>query len=77
MFSHTLDVQNGKYSYIQETNHEECERLHIFHYFRMGHIYINGLIKSNSFSSYQVDNDGTCNGGTYNMPNLIEHGQML
>ena len=54
---------------------------YIFNYFRMGHIYINGL-KSNQTVSRptlvgQVDNDGTCNGGTYNMPNFMEHGQML
>jgi len=35
MFSHTEDIENGKYAYIQETLREACKRMHIFlEYFR-------------------------------------------
>jgi len=42
MFSHTMDVHNGKYSYIQETSREACEKIHIMGYLQMGHIHIIG-----------------------------------
>ena len=63
MFSHTMDVHNGKYSYIQETSREACEKMHIMGYLQMGHIHITEL-KSNHTDSRaatlvgQMDNDG-------------------
>jgi len=36
MFSHTMNVENGEYSYIQETSREACKHMHILGYFRMG-----------------------------------------
>lgn len=40
MFSHTMDVQNGKYSYIEEVSSDVCRRMHILGYYRSGNIYI-------------------------------------
>ena len=73
MFSHTMDVQNGKYSYIQETSREACERMYTLGYFRMGHVYITGLKSNRTVSrpvtlAGYVDNDGTCHGSTYSDP---------
>ena len=65
MFSHTMDVQNSKYLYIQETSREACECMYTFDYFRMGHVYITGL-KSNQtrpvILAEHIDNDGTRHG---------------
>jgi len=41
-----IGCADGKYLYIQKTSREACECLHIFAYFQIGHVYINGL-KSN------------------------------
>jgi len=73
MFSHTMDVENGKYAYIQETSREACKRMHILGYFRMGHVYITGL-KSNSSDSRpatlagKLGSDGSCSGSAYSDP---------
>jgi len=67
MFSHTMNVENSKCSYIQETSREACKRMHTLGYFRMGHVYITGL-KSNSSDSRptslarKLGSDGSCSG---------------
>jgi len=45
MFSHTMDVFNGKYSFIQETR-EACRRMHTYGTYELAGTYITGL-KSN------------------------------
>lgn len=46
MFSHTMDVQNGKYSYIEEINRESCKRMHSNGDYRMGnHLHNRAKIK--------------------------------
>jgi len=73
MFSHTMDVENGKYAYIQETSREACKRMHILGYFRMGNVYITGL-KSNSSDSRpatlagKLGSDGSCTGSAFSDP---------
>ncbi|KYM96617.1 hypothetical protein ALC62_12744, partial [Cyphomyrmex costatus] len=74
MFSHTLDVQNDKFSYIQETSCEACQRMHVFGYFRMGYnIYINEFKSNQSVSrsvtlAGHVNNERICDGDTYSDP---------
>jgi len=73
MFSHTMDVYNGKYSYIDEVTHEACQRMHSYGTFELSGTYITGL-KSNQTTTRpvilagHVDTDGTCYGGAYSDP---------
>lgn len=73
MWSHTMDVYNGKYSYIEEVSREACERMHTYGSFEIADIYISGL-KSNQTATRpvvlagHVDNDGSCSGGAYSDP---------
>jgi len=81
MFSHTMDVKNGKYkySYIQETSCEACKRMHILGYFRMGHVYIIRL-KSNLSDSQSatLTRKLTMDLATEaHFPILMGHGPML
>jgi len=39
MFSHIMDVKNGKYLYVQETSREACKRMYILDYFQMGRLH--------------------------------------
>lgn len=73
MFSHTMDVHNGKYSYIHEVSHAVCFRLHTYGSFELSGTLITGL-KSNQTATRpivlagHVDNDGRCSGGAYSDP---------
>jgi len=73
MFSHTMEVHNGKYSYLHEVTREACHRLHLDGTIVIGSTTIAG-IKPNSTASRPVtlaggiDNDGTCSGTTYSDP---------
>jgi len=73
MFFYIMDVENGKYSYIQETSHEACKRMHILGYFRIRQVHITGL-KSNSSDSRpatlagKLSSDGSCSGSVYSNP---------
>lgn len=73
MFSHTMDVHNGKYSYIHEVSHGACLRLHTYGSFELSGTLIAGL-RSNETATRpivlagQVDNDGRCSGGAYSDP---------
>ncbi|EZA60625.1 hypothetical protein X777_14435 [Ooceraea biroi] len=70
MFSHTMDVHNGKFSYIQEVTKDTCLRMHQFGNAQIEGVIITG-IKSNETSSRpvtfagNVDSSGTCTGGAY------------
>lgn len=73
MFSHTMDVHNGKYSYIEETNRETCKRMHNYGTYQLGHILITGLKSNHTITrpitlAGQVDNYGECFGGAYSDP---------
>ncbi|KAM0728880.1 hypothetical protein ACS0PU_004234 [Formica fusca] len=73
MFSHTMDVYNGKYSYIEEIPRDICRRMHDYGTHQMGSTYITGS-KSNQTTTRpitlagNVDNDGECIGGAYSDP---------
>lgn len=43
MFSHTMDVYNGKYAYIHEVSRETCLRMHTLGSFEISGTYITGL----------------------------------
>lgn len=73
MWSHTMDVYNGKYSYISEVTREACQRMHIFGGFEIAGITITGLESNHTTSrpvvlAGHVDNDGSCYGGAYSDP---------
>ncbi|EZA54519.1 hypothetical protein X777_05741 [Ooceraea biroi] len=70
MLSHTMDVHNGKFAYIEEVTRETCLRMHVIGTAQIAGVFITGL-KSNettsrpaTFTGY-VDATGTCNGGGY------------
>lgn len=74
MHSHTSDVSNGKYSYIESISRSVCINMHKYGSYRLaGGTLIMGL-KPNSTTtrpvtlSGQVEADGTCNGGSYSDP---------
>lgn len=73
MFSHTMDVHNGKYSYIEPITRQTCRRMHDYGSYQLGNTYITGL-KSNTTTARPVtlagtvDNDGKCSGGSYSDP---------
>lgn len=73
MFSHTMDVYNGKHSYITEVSREACQRMHTYGSFELSGTYITGL-KSNQTATRpvilagHVDVDGTCYGAAYSDP---------
>lgn len=73
MFSHSMDVYNGKHAYIEETSREACQRMHNFGTYEIGTVRITGL-KSNQTATRpvtlagKVNADGTCSGTTYSDP---------
>jgi len=73
MFSHTMDVHNGKYSYIDEVSREACQRMHTSGNFDLAGTLITGL-KSNQTATRSlvlagyVDNDGRCSEAAYSDP---------
>lgn len=73
MFSHTMDVHNGKYAYIHEISQGACQRLHTYGSFELSGTLITGL-KSNETATRpivlagHVNNDGECSGGAYSDP---------
>ncbi|KYN05855.1 hypothetical protein ALC62_03208 [Cyphomyrmex costatus] len=73
MFSHTMDVHNGQFSYITEVSRDACQRMHTYGSFEIAGTHITGL-KSNQTASRpitlagQVDHDGTCAGSAYSDP---------
>ncbi|KAL6421669.1 hypothetical protein ACFW04_014484 [Cataglyphis niger] len=73
MFSHSMDVFNGKYAYVQEVSREACRRMHTYGSFQLAETFITGL-KSNQSATRpvtlagHVDIDGSCSGGTYSDP---------
>lgn len=73
MFSHTMDVVNGKYSYIQETSRRGCQRMHFYGTFEVSGIHITGLEPNSTTTrpatlAGKVNNDGSCSGGAYSDP---------
>ncbi|KYN12133.1 hypothetical protein ALC57_15695 [Trachymyrmex cornetzi] len=73
MFSHTMDVHNGQFSYIAKVSREACQRMHIYGSFEIAGTHVTGL-KSNQTSSRpiilagHVDHDGACAGSVYSDP---------
>lgn len=73
MFSHTMDVFNGKFSYIQEVTLDACRRMHTLGSIQIANTIITGL-KSNQTTSRpmtfagDVDSTGACSGGAYTDP---------
>ncbi|KAL6421533.1 hypothetical protein ACFW04_014292 [Cataglyphis niger] len=64
MFSHSMDVFNGKYAYVQEVSREACRRMHTYGSFQLAETFITGL-KSNQSATRpvtlagHVDTDGS------------------
>ncbi|XP_067209354.1 uncharacterized protein [Linepithema humile] len=73
MFSHSMDVYNGKHAYIEEVSRDACQRMHMYGTYEIGNTRITGL-KSNQTATRpvtlagHVNNDGTCSGTTYSDP---------
>ncbi|KYN15178.1 hypothetical protein ALC57_12607 [Trachymyrmex cornetzi] len=73
MFSHSLDVHNGQFSYIADVTRDTCKHMHTYGTFEMAGTRIIGL-KSNQIASRpivlagHVDNDGGCSGSAYSDP---------
>ncbi|KYN17050.1 hypothetical protein ALC57_10687 [Trachymyrmex cornetzi] len=73
MFSHSLDVHNGQFSYIADVTRDACKHMHTYGTFEMAGTRIIGL-KSNQTASRpivlagHVDNDGGCSGSAYSDP---------
>lgn len=69
MWSHTMDVNNGKHAYIHEVSRDACERMHISGTYHLYNIQIAGL-KSNETTTRPVTlagavhQDGSCSGTT-------------
>lgn len=73
MFSHTMDVFNGKYSFIQEVTREACHRMHAYGTYQLTGTYITGLKSNQTITrplilAGHVDADGSCSGGAYSDP---------
>ena len=73
MFSHSMDVHNGKHAYIEEITRDACQRMHIYGTYEIGHTRIVGLkpnqttTRPMTLAGY-VNNDGSCSGTTYSDP---------
>jgi len=73
MFSHSMDVFNGKYSFIQKVTREACRRMHTYGTFQLTETYIIGL-KSNQTMirpitlAGHVNSDRSCSGSAYSDP---------
>ncbi|XP_039308450.1 uncharacterized protein LOC120358389 [Solenopsis invicta] len=70
MFSHTGDVLNGKYSYIEETSRETCMKMQWIGTYRHGNTVISDLKANQSVSrpvtlAGHIGNAGTCHGTSY------------
>lgn len=73
MFSHTMDVLNGKYAYIYEVSREACIRMHTLRSFEISGTYITGLNSNQTTSrpvtlAGSVDATGGCAGSAYSDP---------
>lgn len=73
MFSHSMDVYNGKYSYIKEVSREACRRMHFYGSFEIENAVITGLKVNHTTTrpvtlAGHVDHDGSCYGTTYSDP---------
>lgn len=73
MFSHTLDVPNGEYGYVDSISRDMC--LDMYHYgtMRIGKTEISGITPNQTVTrpiliTGALDNDGKCEGGTYSDP---------
>jgi len=73
MFSHTMDVRNGKHAYVQEVSRDACIRMHTYGTYEAGFMHITGL-KSNQTSTRPItlaghlNDNGECSGTTYSDP---------
>ena len=70
MFSHTMEVRNGKLAYIEEVSREACQRMHAYGTFQIAGTYITGIRPNDTTPrpitlAGDVDDDGGCKGGKY------------
>jgi len=73
MFSHTMDVHNGKYSYIEEVSREACRRMHVYGNFEISGTRVTGITPNQTITrpmtlAGYVDNGGACRGSAYSDP---------
>lgn len=73
MWSHTMDVNNGKHAYIEEISRDACHRMHFSGTYHLYNTQIVGL-KSNQTTTRPITlagvlhQDGSCSGTTYSDP---------
>ena len=73
MLSHTMDVPNGKFAFIESVNPEVCRRMHYYSIYQIGKIFITA-VKPNDTTPQPVTlvgelgDDGYCSGGSNSDP---------
>lgn len=70
MFSHTMDVLHGKFSYVDEVSREQCMYMHAYGVSQIANVQITGLKSNHSTSrpatfTGHLDNTGSCSGSAY------------
>ena len=73
MFSHTMDVYNGQFSYIADVSRNACRRMHTYGSFEIAGTHITGLLSNQTasrpiFLARHVDNDSVCTSSAYSNP---------
>ena len=73
MFSHTGDVTNGRFAYIQEVTREACQHMHTYGTYQIGKTYIAGIKRNDTTPrpitiAGSVATDSECAGETYSDP---------
>jgi len=73
IFFYTMDVHNGKYSYIEEVSREACRRMHVYGNFEISGTCITGITPNQTIThpitlAGHVDNGGACSGSAYSNP---------
>lgn len=73
MFSHTMDVPNGQYGYVENVSREQCLDMYRYGTTKIGQTIISGIIGNQTISrpiiiTGSIDNDGKCEGNSYSDP---------
>ncbi|XP_023288930.1 uncharacterized protein LOC111674084 [Orussus abietinus] len=73
MFSHTMDVRNGKHVYVEDVSWDTCINMHLYGRAQLGHTTVSG-IKANQTTTRpitlagSIDENGNCRGTSYSDP---------
>lgn len=73
MFSHTTDVSNGEYGYIESVSREICLQMYRYGNMRIGKTEVTGITPNQTITrpvliAGTVNNDGKCEGSSYSDP---------